>query len=739
MLSQKQHLRVLLKSDFKKIISGEVSSDGYKTHRLSRVSSVMKIIIGSIIASLVIWNGLKAQQITEEDYSKRSQKIEDIFRIQDTRTPHNGKLLQYLTDGDSVVRKKATFALGSYLDTTMLPLLINNLSDENEDVRIMAAFAIGQTAPLLSKPAVGAFERDLIINRLDQIQAKSKRTADRLIEEIGKFGTEDGLKELMLRFGSDQSLVNMPLVMSIARFAIRNIKNHEATLYLFSLANRNENLPWQVMYALQRIGATDDVKQNIGQLISHYKQNDPVVRMHLATLLGKVKDAPSSIEPLMQMAEYDSDWRVRVNAIKSLGNFPILERYDVIDLFRRLFFDKTEYVGLVALEILGGTDLKEQGGVKSVAEVFSTLRKITENVDDGYLKYYQIAAANTLARLTKKDAVKYIHVNASQDKLVQNSLLHALGNTGDISIAPVLDTYLESDQLLVVRAAIEALDNLTHANPGDSVRVESTYNTCLRFLNSDDVALATTVAEILRDSIFLRASTVQPMIERLERCHIPYDIELMQSICATLAELQDQRAVKILEHTLESPDRSVAQSAASALERLTGKDYGKKLPEWFQPLYTDFDFGYLNALPNIIGVTMETTRGTIRMELYKDVAPFTVMSFLKLASQRGFFRGLTFHRIVPNFVIQGGDPRGDGWGGPGYSIRSEFSMLSYETGTLGMASAGRDTEGSQFFITTSPQPHLDGKYTIFGKVVSGMDIVNAMRVDDTILDVKVGK
>jgi len=114
-----------------------------------------------------------------------------------------------------------------------------------------------------------------------------------------------------------------------------------------------------------------------------------------------------------------------------------------------------------------------------------------------------------------------------------------------------------------------------------------------------------------------------------------------------------------------------------------------------------------------------------------------VMSTLKLATRQGFYRGLTFHRIVPTFVVQGGDPRGDGWGGPGYAIRSEFSPLTYEPGTLGMASAGRDTEGSQFFITQTPQPHLDGRYTIFGKVTSGMDVVDKLQIDDRIFDLKV--
>jgi cyclophilin family peptidyl-prolyl cis-trans isomerase len=159
-------------------------------------------------------------------------------------------------------------------------------------------------------------------------------------------------------------------------------------------------------------------------------------------------------------------------------------------------------------------------------------------------------------------------------------------------------------------------------------------------------------------------------------------------------------------------------------------------PPYVEPLYTDFDFDYLHALPETVVVGMETTRGEIIMELYSNYAPFTVVSFLKLADQRGFYRGLSFHRVVPNFVVQGGDPRGDGWGGPGYSIRSEFSPLQYETGSVGMASSGKDTEGSQFFITHSPQPHLDGRYTIFGKVISGMGVVNQIQLDDHIFDVK---
>lgn len=112
----------------------------------------------------------------------------------------------------------------------------------------------------------------------------------------------------------------------------------------------------------------------------------------------------------------------------------------------------------------------------------------------------------------------------------------------------------------------------------------------------------------------------------------------------------------------------------------------------------------------------------------------TVLHFARLAG-KGYFRGIAFHRVVPAFVAQGGDPRGDGWGGPGSTIPCELSALPYERGTLGMALSGRDTGGSQFFIAHTPQPHLEGSYTVFGKVIRGMDVVDRLTVGDTILDV----
>jgi peptidyl-prolyl cis-trans isomerase B (cyclophilin B) len=135
---------------------------------------------------------------------------------------------------------------------------------------------------------------------------------------------------------------------------------------------------------------------------------------------------------------------------------------------------------------------------------------------------------------------------------------------------------------------------------------------------------------------------------------------------------------------------------------------------------------------------METDKGTINLELYPQHAPKTVNNFVFLARE-GFYDDLKFHRVIANFMVQGGDPTGTGRGGPGYKFEDELTgnPLKHETGTLSMANAGPNTNGSQFFITHAPQPHLNGKHTVFGKVTEGQDVVNAIRQGDTMKSVEI--
>jgi peptidylprolyl isomerase/peptidyl-prolyl cis-trans isomerase B (cyclophilin B) len=159
--------------------------------------------------------------------------------------------------------------------------------------------------------------------------------------------------------------------------------------------------------------------------------------------------------------------------------------------------------------------------------------------------------------------------------------------------------------------------------------------------------------------------------------------------------------------------------------------------------------GLMTALPVIPGgvegqprmhptavITMEKG-GEIRIELYPEDAPKTVESFITL-SKKGFYDGLTFHRVVPGFVAQGGDPKGDGTGGPGYMLKAEFNKRKHVRGTVAMArSQSPDSAGSQFYICFAPAPHLDNNYTVFGQVTSGMDVVDRIKVGDKMKTVKI--
>jgi cyclophilin family peptidyl-prolyl cis-trans isomerase len=131
---------------------------------------------------------------------------------------------------------------------------------------------------------------------------------------------------------------------------------------------------------------------------------------------------------------------------------------------------------------------------------------------------------------------------------------------------------------------------------------------------------------------------------------------------------------------------------------------------------------------------IRTDRGTIELTLFSAEAPLTVYNFTSLA-RRGYFDGQRFHRVVPNFVVQGGDPRGDGNGGPGDTIRDELNRRRYLRGTLGMALSGPNTGGSQFFVTHSPQPHLDGGYTVFGQLLNGGDVLDRIVQGDRIVQI----
>jgi len=210
-------------------------------------------------------------------------------------------------------------------------------------------------------------------------------------------------------------------------------------------------------------------------------------------------------------------------------------------------------------------------------------------------------------------------------------------------------------------------------------------------------------------------------------------VEIRESIVDQLAGRPPEATnAFLLEIAKGDPAPSVRHKAITALKKRDVKD----VPEMQAAELTKSPYIARRFESNPV-VVMETTKGTMEIECFAREAPVHVANFVGLV-EKGFYDGLKWHRVVPSFVIQGGDPLGNGWGDAGWSLRAEINPIPYMRGTLGMPrSAGFDTGGSQIFITHLPTPHLDGYYTVFGQVVKGLDVLDAIEIGDRILSAKV--
>jgi cyclophilin family peptidyl-prolyl cis-trans isomerase len=178
-------------------------------------------------------------------------------------------------------------------------------------------------------------------------------------------------------------------------------------------------------------------------------------------------------------------------------------------------------------------------------------------------------------------------------------------------------------------------------------------------------------------------------------------------------------------------DNEALQPLESAIAYFEGRKAADPVKNEFNH---PIDWKLVKTIPKDQKVSIKTDKGEIVLRLFVEEAPGSVANFVQLINNK-YFDSKNFHRVVPNFVIQGGCNRGDGWGSEDYSIRSEFTAPHYTEGSVGMASAGKDTEGTQWFITHSPTPHLDGRYSIFAVTESGMDVVHQIEVGDKIISV----
>lgn len=261
------------------------------------------------------------------------------------------------------------------------------------------------------------------------------------------------------------------------------------------------------------------------------------------------------------------------------------------------------------------------------------------------------------------------------------------------------------------------------------------------YLRHADVIVRSTSAELLGEldpGQMNAEALIAALGSELARTQKGEENDAALAILDALGKQKTAAANNAVKTALNSSDHLLRRKAVALLKTNGVGDFSSRIGT-VKSRNTESD--YRRAIARIgkqVRATVETSRGAFIIEFLPDDAPLTVDNFVQLA-RKGYFNGQTIPRVVPNFVVQAGDPRGDQNGGPGYQIRCEINEVPFERAAVGMALSGKDTGGSQWFVTHSPQPHLDGGYTVFGRVVSGMEVVDRIARGDIIRRVTVSE
>ncbi len=312
---------------------------------------------------------------------------------------------------------------------------------------------------------------------------------------------------------------------------------------------------------------------------------------------------------------------------------------------------------------------------------------------------------------------------------VRAAIARALGEIGGEYVKPRLIALYKDSSVQVRSAAFDALCTI------DAVNLDYYIKTALD--DSDFVPVCQAIEKIGK----LKNRTYLPRLLSLIKERREGSTDIKRAVVTAAGEFlsdsdADSLAENILFYGLQDKDYLVSREAALTYKGKLGVDKSAYINKPEGLISKREIKAFLEGQKENPRALVGTMYGDIEFELYIDIAPLTVYNFIKLA-KAGFYNNLTFHRVVPGFVVQGGDPHGDGWGGPGYNIRCEYSNLPFGRGAIGIATSGKDSGGSQFFIMLGRHPRLDARYTLFGKVVKGMDAVDKITIGDKIKSIQI--
>jgi HEAT repeat protein/cyclophilin family peptidyl-prolyl cis-trans isomerase len=606
----------------------------------------------------------------------------NIAAWEDGRITGEGKLFAYLISSDPLVRLRAVEAIGRIQDRADVRRLLPMLEDKDVRVILETIFALGQIG---SERAVAPL--------IELHKNASPEILVRIAEALGKIGgdeTRDILVELLHNFHSP---VRRSAVLALAR-----LQDPEATNTLLIATHDNDaGVVWRAVYALRET-SSDRITTTILPLLKH---DDPWVRAYTARTLSKDK-SKRVIKALIKTLD-DEDWHVAVAAAVALGE---IGNADAVQALGRIAYKhRIHHVRKAAVTALG--KIKNRGGRDFIIQAL--LDKSTG---------VRIEALKAIAAISGDDAKLFIEQGIEDgQRLVRAAALESFGLAGIKKKIDFLSEESRKNPDPMMRAA--AVQGLSHFEPDrvGAILVEK--------LSDDDWVVAAVSATAIRECGHKAAvpRLIEIYRQRTDRQEGNIRIEILRTLKAFKAD----ETAALADDLLDDNDVRIRTLALEIFEEL-GIDHSEVRPDRFFYERT-FDPVRKRSLFLPSGkrrAIITCSHGEIEIELFGDDAVQTAANFSALADS-GFYDGLTFHRVIPNFVTQGGCPRGDGWGDAGYYIRSEFTQHTYDRGYIGIAHDGKDTGGCQFFITHSPQRHLDGRYTIFGRVINGMDVVD--RID----------
>ncbi len=615
----------------------------------------------------------------------------EIALAEDSRLLPAELIDKSMASPDSTVRARMAYAIGIVGEPVTFDRLRQLLSDESEFVQIAATFAAGQVADTASQ--------DQLVTLSKSINPEVRKSA---LDALSKLGTQSASSRLSEVLNDNNE---MSTIRALAAQWMFRLKDEPSGNALISQAmSTHDTIRERVHYSLMRRSIKD------AQPIFRLGLNDKVEQIQILSIngLSRINDTAASIaiQPLLLSANS----RVQYHAVNFMSKFSVTEALpQLINLTKG---GNDPHVRLAAVQALA--KFKDNQTALTLMEL---LNDSDVNIASAALVAYSATGrpdAATFAQLFVGDPDPRKRVAAAQ----------AFGAIKTDTARTMME-YLFRDQVPLIRS--EALEQLI------GLKIPELTN---RLIES---ALADT--DFMPVAIAAGHIATEKNMQHLGRlCGVYYagsPIENQQSALDAIIELADSVNDK-------SPLATLADSAMHHREysiRKRGRELAQKLllkiPGTADNFESDLSrdrFDIVYGRTDSPRVRIVTGRGDIVIELFPSIAPKTVANYLELVKS-GFYNNRIWHRVVPDFVIQDGCPRGDGWGSPGYEIRCEYNHLPFERGSVGMATSGKDTGGSQYFICHSSQPHLDGRYTVFGKVIAGLEIVDQIQLGDSIISV----